>query len=46
MEVVEDFCHLSSKISNEVLLTKDIKNRIAKAMGTMSRLHKRVWNNA
>ena len=39
LEVVEDFCHLSSKISNDVLLTKDIKNRTAKAMGTLSRLH-------
>ena len=36
LEVVEDFCYLGSKISNDVLMTKDINNRIAKAMDTMS----------
>ena len=43
LEVVEDFCYLGSKISNDVLMTKDINNRIAKAI---SLLQKRVWGNA
>ncbi|KAK6965621.1 Craniofacial development 2 [Biomphalaria glabrata] len=45
LEIVDHFCYLLSIISNNTLLDKDINNRIAKAMATMSRLQKRVWDN-
>ena len=46
LEVVDEFCYLGAKISSNVLLDGDINSRIAKAMGTMAKLKKRVWMNS
>ena len=35
LEVVNEFCYLGAKISSDLLLDREINNRIAKAMSTM-----------
>ena len=45
LEAVNDFVYLGSNISSGATLDTEIKRRIAKASGTMSRLSKRVWDN-
>ena len=45
LEVVEDFTHLGSLISNNLSLEAQIGKRNSKAASSVSRLSKRVWEN-
>ena len=45
LEVVEDLTYLGSNISNNVSLDTEINRRIGKAVCTIAKLTKRVWEN-
>ncbi|XP_066482784.1 DBIRD complex subunit ZNF326 isoform X2 [Tiliqua scincoides] len=45
LEVVHDFVHLGSTISDTLSLDNELNRRIGKAATTFSRLTKRVWSN-